>query len=92
MLLAAHTLYQIGFFRGNEKKADDVLMCKIGIVFSVLSLANAVWVFSWHYRIIPLSMALTTFMLICLIVIVTAINAQSLSLREELLILSLIHI
>lgn len=86
VLLSAHTLYQIGFFRGNEKKADDVLMCKIGIVFSVLSLANAVWVFSWHYRIIPLSMALTTFMLICLIVIVTAINAQSLSLREELLI------
>jgi hypothetical protein len=86
LLLAAHTLYQIGLFRGKEKKAKEDLLYKTGIVFAVSSWANTAWLFSWHYRIIPLSMIFMTFLLICLKDIVTLINEQSLSLREKLLI------
>ena len=86
LMLAAYTLYQLGLFRGKEKKINDELLRKTGIVFAVSSLVNAAWIFSWHYRIIPLSMVLMVFLLICLIDIVTIINAQSLSLREKLLI------
>ncbi len=86
LLLAAHTLYQLGLFRGKEKKVNDGLLRKIGIVFSVSSLVNAVWIFSWHYRIIPLSIVLMVFLLICLIDIAVIINTQSLSPREKLLI------
>ena len=85
LLLAAHTLYQIGLFRGNEKVNYELLR-KTGIVFSVSSLINAAWIFSWHYRIIPLSMVLMVFLLICLIDIAVIVNAQSLSPREKLFI------
>jgi len=86
LLLAAHTLYQLGLFRGKDKNVNDELLHKTGIVFSASSLVNTAWIFSWHYRIIPLSMVLMVFLLICLIEIVTNINAQSLSLREKFLI------
>lgn len=86
MLLAAYTLYQLGLFRGKEKKANDVLLRHTGIVFSISSLVNTAWIFSWHYRIIPLSMVLMAFLIICLIYIIYLINAQSLTLREKLLI------
>lgn len=85
LLLAVHTLYQLGLFRG-KKKANEDLLYKTGIVFSVSSWANSAWIFSWHYRVIPLSMIFMTFLLICLIGLVTLINAQRLSLREKLLI------
>ncbi len=85
-LLAAHTLYQLGLFRGKEKKANDDLLRRIGVVFSVSSLVNTAWIFSWHYRIIPLSMVLMATLLICLIYIVTVTSTQSLSMREKVLI------
>lgn len=86
LLLAAHTLYQVGLFRSRKKKVNDELLRKTGIVFSVSSLVNAAWIFSWHYRIIPLSMVLMVCLLICLIDMAVIINTQSLSPREKLLI------
>ena len=86
LLLAAHTLYQVGLFRSSEKKVNDELLRKTGIVFSVSSLVNAAWIFSWHYRIIPLSMVLMVLLLICLIDITVIVNAQRLSSREKMLI------
>lgn len=64
LLLAAHTLYQLGLFRGKDKRVNSELLRKTGIVFSVSSLVNAAWIFSWHYKIIPLSMGLMAFLLI----------------------------
>lgn len=86
LLLAAHTLYQLGLFLSKETKANDALLRKTGIVFSISSIINTAWIFSWHYQIIPLSMILMACLLFCLIVIVSAIsNAQNLSVREKLL-------
>jgi len=62
-LRAAHTLYQLGLFRKIDKNANDELLRKAVIVFSLSSLANAAWIFSWYYRIIPLSMGLMAFLL-----------------------------
>jgi len=86
LLLAAHTLYQLGLFRGKDKNVNSKLLRKTAMVFSVSSLVNSAWIFSWHYRMIPLSMGLMAFLLICLIDIVTIIDSQSLSLREKILI------
>ncbi|MEA4889974.1 MAG: tryptophan-rich sensory protein [Clostridiaceae bacterium] len=86
ILLAAHTLYQLGLFRSKDGKAADALLRKIGIIFAVTSLINAAWIFSWHYRIIPLSMILMVCLLIGLIDIRVIINTQSLSAREKILI------
>ena len=86
LLLAAHTLYQLGLFRGKDKEVNGSPLRKIGVIFSVSSLVNTAWVFSWHYRIIPLSMILMIALLICLISIATIIDDQRLSLREKILI------
>jgi hypothetical protein len=86
LLLAAHTLYQFGLFRGREKRANTELLRKIGIVFSVSSIINSAWIFAWHYKIIPLSMVLMVMLLICLIDIAVIIDAQCLSGRELLFI------
>lgn len=86
LLLAAHTLFQLGLFRGREKSVNTELLRKIGIVFSVSSIINSAWIFAWHYKIIPLSMVLMVMLLICLIDIAVIIDAQRLSGREMLFI------
>lgn len=86
LLLAAHTLYQLGFFRGNEYRSKEDLLRKTGILFAISSLANTAWIFSWHYRLIPLSVVLIIVMLLCLIAIEAMTHAQNLSPREKLLI------
>lgn len=84
LLLAAHTLYQLGLFRGRE--ANTELLHRTGMLFSASSLVNAAWIFAWHYRIIPLSMALMLLLLACLITIAVIMDAQNLSVRERFLI------
>lgn len=86
VLLALHALYQLGLFRDQKRKANDVLLRKTGIVFSATSLVNIAWIFLWHYRLIPLSMVLMAVLLICLIYIMFVIDEQNLSLREKVLI------
>ena len=83
MLLAAHTLYQLGLFHGKDEKMDCVSLHKIGILFSISSLVNAAWIFSWHYMIISLSMILMAILLICLITITLSINTQRLTSKEK---------
>ncbi len=83
LLLAGYTLYQLGLFRGKDKKEYDGLLRKTSIVFSVSSLVNTVWIFSWHYKITPLSMVLMAILIICLIDIMHIIKAQELSFREK---------
>jgi len=86
ILLAVHTLYQLGLFRKKGGKGSDALLNRTGIVFALSSLVNSIWIFSWHYKLILLSMVLMLLLLICLIVIVRTINAQSLTLREKFLV------
>jgi len=85
LLLAVHTLYQIGLLRGKDK-TNEVLLRKIGVIFSISSLVNTAWIFAWHYKLIVLSAVLIVILLICLIAIATLINAQPLSTREKVLI------
>jgi hypothetical protein len=69
LLLAGYTLYHIGVLRGSTDIIRTGLLRKIGILFSVSSIANAAWIFSWHYGMIPLSMLLMVVILACLILI-----------------------
>lgn len=55
-LLALHTFYQ--FRKGDES---------IQIIFSVSSVVNIAWLFSWHYQMIGLSLLLMLILLVCLI-------------------------
>ncbi len=85
MLLGGYTLYQLGFFQGAQEIKTNVLD-KIGLYFSLSSVANSAWIFSWHYNLIPLSMLLMTVILVCLIFISQMINNEQLTLRERVFI------
>lgn len=86
LLLALHVLYQLGLFRGGEKQVNDIMLQKTAIAFSISSLINFIWIFSWHFKAILLSMILMVGLLICLIYIVNLINTHSLTVREKIFI------
>ncbi|ADE35657.1 hypothetical protein [Methanohalophilus mahii] len=86
LLLAGYTLYQLGVFQGTATSVKTGLLSKIGIIFSISSIANAAWIFAWHYQIIPLSLILIVVILVCLILINQRINREQLSATEKLFI------
>lgn len=84
LLLGAHVLYQLGLFRdGPESPEQSALLNRVGMLFSVSSLANTAWVFAWHYDKIPLSAVLIVVILVCLALIVTTARAANLTGRQR---------
>jgi len=75
LLLALYCFYQIFYYENKEK------LVKVGIIFSISCVANSVWIFSWHYNIIPLSMCLTLVMLVCLILITRTMKNETFIVR-----------
>ena len=82
LLLALYTVFQLGRSKKNRNMSDS-LMNKVGVVFSISSIANTLWIFSWHYRIISLSMVLMFFIFVCLAIIVNTIRKESMSTKEK---------
>ena len=86
LLLAGYTLYVLGFFRGKSYNDNPVLLERTGLLFSISSLANVAWIFSWHYLRIPLSMVLMVVILLCLILINRITAKARLNDREKYLV------
>jgi|GEM_PF-89082 len=84
LLLFGYTLYYLGLFRNGRSSGDRELLRRVGTIFSLSSIANAAWIFSWHYGMIPLSMLLMLFLLVCLIVLNWIIGDADLSGREKI--------
>lgn len=82
LLLAGFVLYQMGVFKGKTGYSLNAVK-QIGIYFIISSLANTAWIFSWHYKIIPLSMVLMVIILLSLIFAYTKISKAPLSLKEK---------
>ena len=84
LLLAAHVLYQLGLFRdGPETPAQAALLNRVGVLFSISSLANTAWIFAWHYDYIPLSALLLIAILVCLALISLTLRDAELSGRQK---------
>ena len=60
------------------------LLQRVGVLFSVSSLVNVAWIFSWHYDLILVSMVLLATMLVFLILITRTIMGADLSTRDRL--------
>jgi len=86
LLLALHTAYQLGLFQKDKQSVKQELLNKVGTLFAISSIANIGWIFSWHYKIIPLSMLFMLIILICLLLINLRINQEKLSSNEKLFI------
>jgi hypothetical protein len=89
LLLGAHVLYQLGLFRGAHGEGEDrealrvALLERVGVLSSLVSLANVAWILCWHYDLILLSMLLLATMLVLLILITRTILAAELSARDR---------
>jgi len=83
LLLAGYTLYQIGLFQKDKSARQDALLDRVGRLFAVSSIANAAWIFAWHYHSIPLSMVFMLVILVCLILINQTIKRETLSAKEK---------
>lgn len=81
--LLLFVLHELGLFQKNHL-ADDALNRKLALVFVVSSLANAGWIFAFHYGALALSALLTGFLLLCLIDARIILAARPLSPRETL--------
>lgn len=85
VLLALHVLYQWGLFsRAGEQ--NSALLDKVGLLFSLSSLANTAWVFAWHYDLIGLSALLIVSILVLLILINRTMRNLSMTRGERLLV------
>ena len=70
LLLILFVIYQLGVFSTKDKKHEAVeAVDKMGWLFLVSCLANAGWIFAWHYEALTLSVAVMLVMLLTLIAI-----------------------
>jgi len=84
ILLAAFTIYLLSVSKDSE--TGKSLLNKVGVIFSISSVANILWIFTWHYRLISFSMVLMVIILICLVNIAGEIRTKQLSVKEKLLV------
>lgn len=82
-LLALFILYQWGLFKGKSGYSLNVVK-HISLCFIISSLANIAWIFSWHYKMIPLSIVLMIVLLFSLICAYKKISGSELSLKEKI--------
>ncbi|NLB51508.1 MAG: tryptophan-rich sensory protein [Syntrophomonadaceae bacterium] len=86
LLLAVYVLYQVGLFQGDKSDVKGELLNKVGLLFIVSSLANAAWIFAWHYDLISLSMILMIVILLSLIYTMKYILQEELNSKEKFMI------
>jgi len=82
-LLAAYTLYQFGLFEKNKSDKREALFKKVGLYFSLTSIINILWIFSWHYDFIGASLLLMVGLLFFLIKIIDILNKENFSIKEK---------
>lgn len=87
LLLAGYTVYQLGIL-GKKTPATEhaELLDRVGTLFTVSSVANILWIFAWHYRMIAVSQIFMTVILICLILINLRTHREDLTATEKLLV------
>ncbi len=80
LLLLIYVIYQ--FIPKSPEK--EKLITKINIYFIISSITNSAWIFSWHYKIIGLSVILMLIILFSLIKISKITNEKILPLKDKL--------
>lgn len=80
LLLGTYTVYQL-----VSKKTNSKLSNRINTLFIISSFVNSAWIFSWHYKILWLTVILMLALLTCLIKIADILNKEKLNSGEKLL-------
>lgn len=85
-LLSAYTIYQIDVFRKKRMIPTSRLCTEINSFYITSSIANMLWIFSWHYHQIGISVIFMLIILYCLIKIADITKQAKLSAKENFLI------
>jgi hypothetical protein len=80
LLLGIYSFYQL-----FSKKINSKLSNQINILFIISSFVNSAWIFSWHYKIMWLTVILMLALLTSLIKIADILNKEKLNSEEKLL-------
>ena len=86
LLLGAYVLYQLGLFQKKKNKKREELFESIAPYFIASSIANTLWIFAWHNKLIFLSLLLMLVILYCLIKIANILRNRKFDSQEKLLI------
>ena len=84
MLLAGYVFYQLGLFKGKINIVEESFLDNIRLAFIISSFANSLWIVTWHYLQIMLSMLLITVMFICLGYIFYTLNKYNFSFDKRI--------
>lgn len=84
LLLTGYVFYQFTSLRKTKDSKKEHLLQKINILFIISSLANILWILSWHYDFIGLSVLIMGVILISLIKIADILREQKFSITEKL--------
>lgn len=69
LLTGLYAVLRVIRLRKTDNGPDDPASVRIDGLFAISSVANALWIFAWHFRVIWLSLALMLSILVCLILI-----------------------
>lgn len=86
ILLFVYAIYQTGLFSKEKTNFDLKWLRTVGFLFVLSSMANTIWIFAWHYRMIELSLVMMLIILASLIKIILVLKNQKLSTKEKLLV------
>lgn len=86
ILLAVYCLFQLGLFQTDRGLGRADLFVKIGLYFSLSSLANIAWIFAWHYNAFTISFFLMVVLLASLIGIHLILDKEKLTRKEQFMI------
>lgn len=83
LLLAIFVLHSFNVFQRQDNQITEETTEQVLALFSLSSILNSIWIFTWHYRIIWLSMILMVLILVCLIQIRRLLVRQRMSRVEK---------
>ncbi len=83
LLLGLYVIYQFGFFQKDKSQDRQDLLKKLSVYFIATSVANAAWIFAWHYMMPGLSLAIMIALLACLIKIADLLKGRNFSRQEK---------
>jgi len=73
LLLGIFVVYSL-IFSARKAEPSNSFIEKVGVLFAVTCAANIGWIFSWQYRVLPLSLICMVILLLSLIIIYNRLN------------------
>ena len=82
LLLGIYVVYGV-VFSSKKSEPSNSFMDKVGILFLISCIANAGWIFSWQYRVLPLSLVCMLILLLSLIFMYPRLNVGKSNARSS---------